>query len=93
MPRPSLGTDGCAAAVLVPAEFVFGFGSALMVLLMAPGWVATAWLGVLVAAALVTAVVLFRRGYRISAAAQVLAVGVLLGSLGQFLSLMGGPQR
>ena len=78
--RPSLGTDCCAVAVLLPAEVVVGFGSALAVALGGPPWAAVAWLGVLVVAALAAAVVLFRRGYQISAAAQVLAVTVLLGT-------------
>ena len=64
----------------MPVEVVLGFGSALAVALGGPPWAAVAWLGVLAVAALTAAVVLFRRGYRISAAAQVLAVAALLGT-------------
>ena len=78
--RPSLGADCCAVAVLMPAEVALGFGSALAVALGGPPWAAVAWLGVLVVSALAAAVVLFRRGYQVSAAAQVLAVAVLLGA-------------
>lgn len=77
---PSLGADCCAVAVLIPAEVALVFISALTVALIGSLWAAVTWLGVLVVAALASAVVLFRRGYQISAAAQVLAVGVLLGT-------------
>ncbi|WP_416966356.1 hypothetical protein [Streptomyces sp. Agncl-13] len=78
--RPSLGTDCWAVAVLMPVEVVLGFGSAFMVALSGPPWAVVVWLSMLVLAALTAAVVLFRRGYQISAAAEVLAVAVLLGT-------------
>jgi len=78
--RPSLGADCCAVAVLIPAEVALVFISALAVALVGSPWAAVAWLGVLVVAALTAAVALFRRGYQISAAAQVLAVAALLGT-------------
>ena len=66
-------------AVVMPVEVVLGFTSALVVALGGSFWATAVWLGLLVVAALTAAVLLFRRGYPISAAAQVLAVGVLLG--------------
>ncbi|MBE8474452.1 hypothetical protein [Streptomyces justiciae] len=68
-----LASDGCALALLVPAEVAFGLvWAAVLMLTHRPG-AATAWLAGMALAALAAAVFFFRDGYRVTGVAQVLA--------------------
>ncbi|MFG2779161.1 hypothetical protein ACGFY7_15105 [Streptomyces prunicolor] len=66
-------------AILMPVEVAFGLVSAVIAGMGGSVLVATAWLGVLIVAALAAGVCLFRRGYAISGSAHVLTAAVFLG--------------
>ncbi|MBK3582044.1 hypothetical protein JHN63_51610 [Streptomyces sp. MBT65] len=63
----------------MPVEVAFGFVSALMVGMGGSILAATAWLGVLIVAALAAGVAFFRRGYSVGGSAHVLSAAVYLG--------------
>ncbi|MFJ9245936.1 hypothetical protein [Streptomyces sp. NPDC101776] len=78
-PRPSPAVEGCAMAILMPVEVIFGLMSSVIVGMGGSILAASAWLGVLIVAALAAGVSFFRRGYSISGSAQALTAAVFLG--------------
>ncbi|MGW3142283.1 hypothetical protein [Streptomyces sp. NPDC001139] len=73
MSSRSLSSDGCALAVLLPAEVAFGLVFAAVLALNGHAWGAAAWLGGMATAALTSAVFFFRDGFAVTGGGQLLA--------------------
>lgn len=73
MSSRSLSSDGCALAVLLPAEAAFGLVFAAVLALNGHAWGAAVWLGGMATAALASAVFFFRDGFAVTGGGQLLA--------------------
>ncbi|GGR00137.1 hypothetical protein [Streptomyces aurantiogriseus] len=75
-PSPTAGC--CLAALLVPVEIVCGYLIAAILVMSGRPTALLVWLGLMGLAALGSAVLLFRRGYPVTGAAQAVTAGLFL---------------
>ncbi|MFJ4619170.1 hypothetical protein [Streptomyces sp. NPDC088812] len=77
-PRSSVSAGCCLAALLVPVEVACGYLIAVILVMSGRPTALLVHLGVAGVAALGSAVVLYRKGYPVTGAAQAVVGGVLL---------------